>query len=294
MGEKTIPKAAVGRGDLYIFDPFRLVIVGYDTDDGEAHPLYDERVRDLDNVDPAWVANVAANGILTPIGVVRDGDRVLVKFGRHRVVWARRATEALRREGAPGVKVPGYYARSEDKVSLGLIVAENEIRRADALLAKARKAARLCAHGYSVDDCATQFGVSVATIRNWLQLIEASAPVLRAVERGELGASAATELARLPRADQPAALTEALAKGAGAREIAETVRAKRRGETPSAARPMRPTVGVLRRVVAHLETHADDVDPLVFQTLRWAAGLVDARSVRGLTAVLRAAGLEPE
>lgn len=291
-----IPAAATGRTDLYMFDPFQLVIIGYDTDDGPEHELWSYRVPQLktERINGAMVRNVLANGVHTPIAVVREktadgGERVLVKLGRHRVIWARAASKLSHEQGGPMIKVRGYYLGGDKKTSAGLIMSENEARVASETLIKARDAERLVEQfAYSIEECAKQFVTTTATIKNWLQLLKADSRVLDAVESGTINASVALGISKLPKEAQLTELATAIASGSSAREVTERVSARANGKAiEKDPGTKRPSMAAIRKALKYLETHADALDPKAYQMLRWVAGEVDERSIKGLTEVLR-------
>lgn len=152
----------VGRSDLVWFEPEDLVIP-----DDPAHPLYDERAT----LEPsrALIDNIKTYGIIQPV-VVRFNpaiDKTEIISGRQRVKAARIAKSEQAKAGEVTVRVPAIIKKHEDRQSVGIMVSENEQRRADTVVTKARKAARMVDMGCSVSDIATAFGVSMKTVYGW-------------------------------------------------------------------------------------------------------------------------------
>jgi ParB family chromosome partitioning protein len=189
-------------------DPKNIHIVGLDDTQGEDALLYDERIS-LD-VDENLVKNIKMYGIQSPVICRNDDGNFVVVDGRQRVRAARQANEELSAAGEVTLKVPVITVMAEDRVVSGIMVSTNEIRRADAILTKARKAARLFNQGLSHDEVSISFGCSVQTVRNYLRLVQADPSVHTAIEEGKISASVGLELALLGRDEQLAELTKLL------------------------------------------------------------------------------------
>src|SRR5210317_1175692 len=93
------------RINSFALDPYKLTIVGHDTDDGPEHPLYDERIKLP--LEQSMIANFRALGVKNPIRVHKTSDgKLIVVDGRRRVLHAREANRQLAREGEPELEVP--------------------------------------------------------------------------------------------------------------------------------------------------------------------------------------------
>jgi len=227
---------AAGRDELLWFHAESLVLV-----DDEGHPLYDPRVHLP--LEETMVLNIMAGGIFEPIIVRKNGEHkgkpiVEVVDGKQRVKHAREANRRLKAQGKEPVLVPAVRRRGEDADLFGVMVSTNDIRRDDSPLARARKCARYMAFGRTETQASVTFGVTTTTIRSWLELLECSKEVQTAVEKGEMPASIAVKLAKLPREEQPAVLEKLKAQGElhgerGAKEVngatGHTPRARMRG-----------------------------------------------------------------
>lgn len=189
-------------------DPKNIHIVGLDDTQGEDALLYDERIS-LE-VDDNLVKNIKMYGIQSPVICRNDDGNFVVVDGRQRVRAARRANEELSAGGEVTLKVPVITVMAEDRVVSGIMVSTNEIRRADAILTKARKAARLFNQGLSHEEVSVSFGCSIQTIRNYLRLVQADPAVHAAVEENKISASVGLELSLLGRDEQLAELAKLL------------------------------------------------------------------------------------
>ena len=189
---------AKGKRDAYMFDPEDLVLV---TD--EKSPLYDERVHLP--VDENLVLNImfapdgVPQGVLEPITAVRNTEtgKVEVLVGRQRVKAAREANKRLKKRGLEPIRVPALIQRANAHRALGLIISENEIRQDDTPLGRAKKAQRYIALGRDESEIATLFGISVASVKNMLGLLDAPAAVRNAVESGKITTSDGYKLSKL-------------------------------------------------------------------------------------------------
>ncbi len=297
--ERLADAGIEGRADAYKIDPDRAVIIGLDTDDGEEHELYDERIHLP--LSPEMVANIKAKGVIEPIQFIFDGDRIVIVNGRRRIMHAREANRQLVAEGEPPLRVPGVS--KSDEHLLGLMVSTNEHRVDDTPLTRAKKLQRMIARGYSLDECAVYFGVSKQTIRNWKALLECAPKVQKAVDAGKISASAAQKLAKLERAEQVETLDKMIESGeTGHKDAARHTKARSEGtSTPEGGEievaPRPPGKRVWNKLVEHwgdeqLRANFDDVDinEDVIKGIRLALGDLTPKSVKGLTKELKALG----
>lgn len=202
---------ATGRDDLLFFDPEDLIIV---TD--KDHPLYDERV-DLP-VDERLVTSIMMMGVIEPVVIRKNGEddkgrpQVEVVDGRQRVRAARVANHRLRDQGAELVRVPGVRRRGDTGSLMGVMFAANEIRRNDTPIVRAKKMQRYLDNGRTIEEAAATFGVSTATVKNHLVLIDLHPTVQAAIEKGRIGVTHGKSLAAFPQEEQEKALEELLKK----------------------------------------------------------------------------------
>lgn len=250
--ESTKALGAVGRNDVFRFDPLDLTIVS-----DSAHPLHDPD-RIASGPDERMILNVMRYGVKTPISIRLNGkDKkgkpiVEVVTGRQRVMAAREANKRLKKEGGEPLLVPAVRERGTDADMMAVMILENEIRKDDAPLSKARKLKRFLDLGRSEDDAAIVFGVTKKTIKDWLELLELDGSVQDVIESGGAPAYVARNLKDLPRAEQKAALDKmqkaGTVKGASGKQAAQAA-AGRVARDPNTL-PTRPQ---LKHLVLELE-----------------------------------------
>ncbi|MCL2010632.1 MAG: ParB N-terminal domain-containing protein [Synergistaceae bacterium] len=183
------------RGTIFMVAPENLTLV---TDPN--HPLYDPRVHDV--AEDSMVCNVMVYGVLEPILVRKDGDKIEVVAGKHRVKAAIEANRRLTAEGKQPILVPTVIKKGSDADLYGILISENEIRKDDTPMAKSEKARKLQNMGYSVQQIAVTFGVSRQAVDSWLMLQDLAQPIQEAVEKEEISATAAAKLAKFSRQEQ--------------------------------------------------------------------------------------------
>jgi len=115
-------------------DPFAVVIVGLDTEDGEEHHLFDERV--FTPLDTSLVKNIQVYGVQQPV-LLRTVDGLsLVVDGRQRTRATRRAAELAQEAGEVAPKLPVRYVKADTKRVQGIMISTNELRQDDDVLIK--------------------------------------------------------------------------------------------------------------------------------------------------------------
>ena len=258
---------------IFMVDPWKLTVIGLDTDDKGEHPLYDKRVRLPP--DEKTVANIKFHGVHTPITVRKNGDAIEVVAGRRRVINAREANIELKTEGKELVRVPCMTAKAEDADLLGILISENEHRRDDTPMAKARKLKKLLALGRTETEASIVFGVSKQSIKNWSKLLDLSKKVQKAVDNGKLAASAAIELHELSHEEQDEQLEGAIAASGGkvtGRDIKE-----RKSSNDENGASLAPKKRAIRRM---LELEDDDLVDVSEEFLLGAGALQISRACR--------------
>lgn len=270
------------RLNAFSMDPDKLVIIGVDTDDGPEHPLWDTRA--FLPIEESLVLNIMCYGIIEPVTAVKDGDRAVVVDGRRRVLHAREAKKRQEKAGEVSVMVPLMVKRGSDGRLFGISRSANEHRASDDLLTRAENAQRMIDLGESEETVAVTFGIKPQTVRIWLSLLDLDNTVKIAVKNGELSASAAAKLAKLPRAEQKTTLVELREQGkVTTKKTAARVRAKRtNGESITA-----PGKKVLKKLIAGEFELEDDF----IAGMRFAIGDLNPAQVKGLKAALRELGV---
>jgi len=201
------------RRDVFMLDPTDVVVIGVDTDHRSKadHYLWDPRIKLP--LDEGLVNNIRTYGVLKPVLVIKDGDKVIVADGRQRTMHAREAAKRAKAAGEEPVKLPVMFKRGEETYIFGVSRAAN-IHRQESIIDRATNAQRMIDMGASLEETAVAFGVKPSTLKAaWLPLLDLAPKVRHAVEKGEVAAQAAIALTNLSRAEQEAHLDELRAQG---------------------------------------------------------------------------------
>lgn len=216
MAKTAIPDAK--RSTLFLVDPWKICLVWDDTDSryskecekltspdidslaAEEHPLYDDRV--LIPRDDRKVATTMKHGITIPIVVRKNGDLVEAVDGRQRVLDARAANLALKKQKEPELRVPCVLKRGDDKSVMATMVMANELRTPDEVFNKAKKANRLIDRGMDLDEVAAVFQVTTTAVRTWLKLLEMDDAVQKACRNGQVTITEAVKWSKEERPKQ--------------------------------------------------------------------------------------------
>jgi ParB family chromosome partitioning protein len=221
-----------------MFDPDELVIV----EDKKRQDMYDKRVEEP--VDDLFVANIEFYGIIQPIVVRKNTEtgKTEVLAGRRRVRAARLVNQKKRRRGESPLRVPAVVRRSDPAKSLGIILSENEGRKADSASNRADKASRMLEMGATEEEVALALFCSPATVKNLLALKDAPSFVRDLVDAGRASASEGYKLAKMPveQAKEAAKKLVQLAprtsgkkrSGNGAKKVREIISGKPEPEKP--------------------------------------------------------------
>lgn len=276
------------------YKPENLVVIGHDTKDGPEHELYDPRVKLP--LRENMIVSIMHKGVLEPVRVRKNKETgaVEVAAGRRRVLHAREANKRLKKDYdedkhyAPEIEVPCIVA---NKDAMGDSIAENEIREDDPPSVKAEKLQRYLAQGHSEEEAAVAFGVTMQSIRNWLKMDQLDSHVIKAIDRGDIKASAAWNLASLPKDEQRAELEKQLSDGAKVTAKAARKGAKKR---KSGEEDYSPGKRVVNRVL-RLNKKAGNVLPDDFvRGVLWVFGETNPSTIGGLTKLIREAKGEKE
>jgi hypothetical protein len=281
MGSNQAQSLGLKRGpDIFLAAPEQLTIV----QDDPKHLLYNERPEVPEE---ATVKDYMARGVHTPIKVRRAGTRddgtpiLEVVCGTQRVRGAIIANARLRETGREEIHVKVEIVRGDEADIMGLMISENEHRRASGPLSKAHLAQRYLNLGRSVEDTCTTFKVTGVTLRNWLALLECCSEVKAAVDSGHLAAVAAVELNKLDHDAQRTALAQMLESGAtkghAAREAAENATKGKPAKVEVNRARMKSRRFLERARDELVECKSDDECKLVLNAFRFALGEVELR-----------------
>lgn len=172
----------------------------------KSHPLYDKRVEYP--FEESWVLAAMDGGMPDPLFVQKEGDNLLIVEGRQRHSAVLEANRRLKKSGRELIKVPVITKKGDEAVMLGLMISSNMLRKENTIADNADLAQRFIATGKTTREAAIRFGVSDQSISNWLAYLELSGPVKKAIERGEITASAGIQMKNLTPAEQKIKLEE--------------------------------------------------------------------------------------
>jgi len=272
------------RLNAFAVDPDNLVVIGWDTKDGPEHPLYDERAQLP--ISEEMVNSIMLLGILEVVLVRKNGEAIEVVAGRQRVKNAREANKRLKKAGNELVRVPCMVRKGDDGTLLGVSISENEIREGDPLTVKAAKLERYLATGKSEEEAAIVYGVSLQSIRNWRKISDLDPSVVKAIEGGKVKASAAWNLASLPRDEQKAELEKQLSSGGRvtAKKTQKAAKSHKTGEDTFA-----PGKRTINKVLKLDKKQGGVLNGDFVRGVLWVLGDVNPVSVKGLTGLLNEA-----
>ena len=204
------------------------------------------------------IASIMEHGVIDAVKVVRDGPTLYVHEGRQRTKNCREANRRLRKAGSKPVQIRYIAIRAAGAKSIG-ISASSFIRTPDAPTSRAKKMLKQREYGYTDAQIGVDFGVSASVVKSTIALLDAAPAVQRAVDHGELPATVGRTLAKLPRAEQGAALAKMKEEGAtkGKRAEAAALRVTGPAGDESGA-PERPKMlgakaiaGIAKRLRSH-------------------------------------------
>lgn len=199
------------RKEVKMYDPKDAVIIGHDTKDGPSHPLYDGD----SNATPLLESDILftyEHGIIQPVSAKRDGDRILIVFGRGRTRQLREANKRRIADGLQPWLLPVQIVKGDSLKMLALKHGENSHRREQDPMARARGAYEL-SQQMPEEKAAVVLGLGLAQFRNVLKLLDLAPAAAKAVIKGDLSATAGAEMAALSEADQEEQLAELTAGG---------------------------------------------------------------------------------
>jgi ParB/RepB/Spo0J family partition protein len=267
------------RSQHYSIPADDIIIVGLDTEDGPEHVLWQERATLP--VDKALVKDIETRGVLEPVGVRKDGDKVYCVYGRQRVKAARVAK----------VDVPTLLIKDDDQAVFLMALAENSHRQDNDVVLCAKEAKRaINVQQIPIADVAQAMNASVQTVKAWLKFFDLDRSVQKAVEKGRIAFTAAVELADLDRAEQKKKLEELVAEGgtittSRARRAKADVKETKGKKTQSTTRYNPPHKRTMRKIIENGEEYG--LPKPFLSCLRFVVGETSGSNISGLTALLR-------
>jgi ParB-like chromosome segregation protein Spo0J len=199
------------RKEVKGYDPHDVIIIGLDTDDGPSHPLCDVASNDAPLIE-SDILFTYEHGIIQPVSAKRDGDRILIVFGRGRTRQLREANKRRIANGQQPWMLPVQIVKGDSIKMLALKVGENSHRREIDPMARARDAYDL-AQQMPEEKAAVIMGLGLQQFRNVIKLLDLAPVAAKAVAKGQISPTAAAELAVLSEEQQGAKLAELTANG---------------------------------------------------------------------------------
>lgn len=285
-------------------DPFKLKIPGLDPG-GPTELVKAHADRVTSDLREGFVDSIRKNGVLETVTVWKDGSSgdVWLINGVQRVRAARIVTLERRKAGDKDYVcvVPCLSPRKGlDEVQRFAVALElNAMRKDDPPMVRARKAAELLqAAGGDVNVVAHVFGISRASVNDFVRVHEATPELKAAVAAGPdatdadgnvIGTSmgVAVEISKLPQVDQAPTLAGLLKEKGGATvdKAKQAVRSKKGTSSKSGTRP---TTELVREIVrTHQEGDVDHLDKHDIKVLNWILTGASPELVKGLVAAIR-------
>lgn len=189
------------RVTAYEVCPTTVKIVGLDTEDGPEHPLWQDRATL--GLDEAKVMTAFTHGIDEVVTVTKDN---LVVGGRQRTKALRAANELRVKAGLEPHMLKIMIKKSDDpKALVGAMVRENALRVDLTPHQKAEQAQKMVeTQGFSLEEVASEFGVGVQCVKNWLSVIKMAPEVKAAVKAGKISSDKALKEFRKVRPEKQA------------------------------------------------------------------------------------------
>lgn len=288
------------RASAYYADPGNLCIVGLDTPHKKGeHPLWDKRA--FLPADDSMVASILAHGVKKPVFVRINGDVLEVVDGRRRIINARAANAKIREMNEeagterPFIEVPVILQKGTEAHLFGLARLLNRGQLEEDPLTTAEAAQKLIDQGQTEEQVATYLQIGAPMLKIYLSLLDLHPTVRKAVEDQRISMTAASKLAPLAREEQVEAFEKLLAEGGGEVTVkaAAAVRAQKTAEKQGKeGGTVAPPKKVIRKVVEKLEAgeiETSDISDDFLLGAKWAAGMIDTKRVKGLSAVVRKA-----
>jgi len=135
------------------------------------HPRYDPKVEKP--VDDGLVESINALGVIEPVVCRRDGQKYEVMDGRSRVRATLAVNERRRKSGAPLLMVPYILRSAVDDAAAVSIRNHANIRVQQTPMEQARSVQHdMEVLGKSLDQAATERGKNIATVKQWLRVLD--------------------------------------------------------------------------------------------------------------------------
>lgn len=271
------------------FYPEEIVIVGIDVPSGDGVGDGPRQAEEA-VIDERFVLNVMALGVIEPVIIRRRPDgRLEAVEGRRRLRAAREANIRLAARGEDPIRVPVVLRTGTEADLVSVAFAGNEFGRGNSIMTRAWMAREYVNKGRTVEDAAARFCVDVATVKNWLALLDTAPRIQQAVAAGEIGLIGALGLGRLPPDQQGEALRRASGKVSEGAPRASTTDARRAAAEARGVRFITPPPKrVLKKLLKTPQARRvlERLDPAVL--LQWIVGEIDGEDDTGVAEMVAA------
>lgn len=212
---KNLEGFAARGGDMPWLNPHAIRIVGLDVPE-TADNWFAYCARADEVLENEWVDDIRQNGVRIPVDVFTDGDCAVLLEGRRRVRAARIVWEEQEKNEvseADRIKVR-VSIRKGSPLALLAFNAGSDIKKFRTPLQRALLMSTAQKYGATNEDLARAFSCTTQTVKNTLCLLDLAPVVQDAIEQGQIAATVATQLSKMPRAVQREALAGLLTAGA--------------------------------------------------------------------------------
>ena len=202
--------AEASRTDIWWVAPESCGLAGIDTPADPSNALYDTRVHLP--LKPEFVSNIDQLGVKQAVTGIIVAGKLWIDAGRQRVRAARAANALRVARGDAPMKIRVVVSSETDPQAIFLLARTlNAFRQDDGPLTVARNFRRAEDNfGTTAEAYANAEGISVATLRSYVTLLDkAGTALLEAMDAGTVTPTIAMQVARLPEAEQAAAVVEA-------------------------------------------------------------------------------------
>jgi len=254
---------------IFMMLPEEIVIVGIDCED-DASTLNDERLElPLDEV---LVDSIMRYGVKKNVLVRKNRatKKVEVVDGRQRVLCAREANRRLVEKGGDPVPIPVRTEDGDDDLMFELQITLNHHVESTPLM-RARTASRYMQRNKTKEETARVCGISMATLENWMTLLQMDKSIHDAVDSGKISSHQALKFSNLTRSGQQKAVKALIEMGPAQRRPARTKNTTDKEYMPS------------KEALLNLVLQGEDkLDPNFILGIKYALGQVGIKDVPGL------------
>jgi ParB family chromosome partitioning protein len=209
------------------------------------------------------------NGVIEPVIVRKNGEKIEVVAGRGRTKAAVEANKRLTAEGKQPILIPVMVRGGSDADIFGVMISENEIRRGDTMLVKGAKARKLLNMGYDTKRIAVTFGVTRQAVESWLAADELPPELKNAIGSGAVSATAAIQNSGRSRDEQVDRIEEMSLQGK--KVTVAIMRGEKEAQNAHSAPKLKLRKEIERKYMAY-KNKSDDFAKGYREALMWVLG----------------------